>query len=75
MSQDDIDIRLEMPLAEGVLKVNLGIPVVVLVNKVDIINMSGEKSKLLQENLDFIQKHLREYCLLYGASLMFTSAK
>lgn len=47
MSQDDIDIRLEMPLAEGVLKVNLGIPVVVVVNKVDIINMSGEKSKLL----------------------------
>ena len=47
-------MRLEMPLGEGVLKVNLGIPIIVVVNKVDIIHMSGEKSKLLQENLDFI---------------------
>lgn len=38
MSADDIDVRLEMPLGEGVLKVNLGIPIVVIVNKVDIIH-------------------------------------
>ena len=49
-----MDVRLEMPLGEGVLKVNLGIPVIVVCNKVDIIHMSGEKAKLLQENLDFI---------------------
>lgn len=49
-----MDVRFDMPLGEGVLKVNLGIPIVVLCNKVDIIYQSGEKAKLLQENLDFI---------------------
>ena len=29
----------------------------------------------MQENLDFVQMHLREHSLLYGASVMFTSAK
>ena len=64
-----------MPLSQGVLKVNLGIPIVVLCNKIDIIHQTGEKAKILQENLDFIQMHLREYSLLYGAAVMFTSAK
>ena len=70
-----MDVRLDMPLGEGILKVNLGIPIIVLCNKIDIIHQSGEKAKLLQENLDFIQMHLREYALLYGATVMFTSAK
>ena len=75
MSQEDMDIRLDMPLGEGVLKVKLGIPIIVICNKIDIIHQSGEKAKLLQENLDFMQMHLREHSLLYGASVMFTSAK
>lgn len=75
MSAEDIDVRLDMPLGDGVLKVNLGIPIIVICNKIDIIHQTGEKSKLLQENLDFIQMHLREYCLLYGATVMFTSSK
>jgi GTPase SAR1 family protein len=32
-----------MPLAEGVLKVNLGIPIIVVCNKVDLI-LRGEKA-------------------------------
>ena len=36
LSADD-DIRLDMPLGEGVLKVDLGIPIIVICNKVDII--------------------------------------
>ena len=63
MSADDADIRLDMPLGEGVLKVNLGIPIIVVCNKIDIISQNTEKAKLLQENLDFIQMHVREYCL------------
>ena len=47
-------MRLDMPLSQGVLKVNLGIPIVVLCNKIDIIHQTGEKAKILQENLDFI---------------------
>lgn len=71
----DEDIRTEMPLGEGVLKVNLGVPVLILCNKIDVIHMNSERSKLIQENLDFIQKHVREYALQYGATVMFTASK
>ncbi len=54
MSADETDVRLDMPLGEGVLKVNLGIPVIVICNKIDIISQNSEKAKLLQEHLDFI---------------------
>lgn len=64
-----------MPLPEGVLKVNLGIPIIIVCNKIDIILQTGQKAKLLQENLDYIQMHLREYSLQYGATVVFTSAK
>ena len=37
LSADD-DIRLDMPLGEGVLRVNLGIPIIILCNKIDIIH-------------------------------------
>ena len=57
------DVRVEMPLPPGVLKVNLGIPIMVVCNKIDLLQSSGEKSKFLEENLDFIQKHIREYSL------------
>lgn len=38
MSAEDIDVRLDMPLGDGVLKVNLGIPILVICNKIDIIH-------------------------------------
>jgi GTPase SAR1 family protein len=42
-----------MPLAEGVLKVNLGIPIVVVCNKIDML-LRGEKAQYLEQNLEFI---------------------
>ena len=65
--------KLDMPLPEGVLKVNLGIPIVVVCQKVDLLQ-HGEKAKFLDSNFDFIQKHIREYALQYGASVIFTSS-
>ena len=53
-SDSDDDARMELPLPEGVLKVNLGIPVVVVCNKVDILMQQGQKYKILLENIDFI---------------------
>ena len=47
------DVRLDMELPEGVLQVNLGIPIIVVCNKVDILQQ-GAKSKLILENIDFI---------------------
>lgn len=62
-----------MPLPEGCLKVNLGIPILVVVNKVDLL-LHGDKKAFLDENFDFIQKHIREYSMQYGATVIFTSA-
>ena len=61
-----------MPLGEGVLGVNLGIPIIVVVNKVDLM-LHGEKVAMLEKNIEFIWKHLRQYNLTYAASMMFIS--
>jgi Dynein light intermediate chain (DLIC) len=56
MDNDDIDyaeLRTEIPLPEGVLKVNLGIPIIVVCSKVDLL-VRGDKAALLEQNLDFI---------------------
>jgi dynein light intermediate chain 1 len=64
------DLKAELPLAEGVLKVNLGIPIIVACSKSDLL-LRGEKAQYLEDNLDFMQRHLRSYCLSYAASLVF----
>lgn len=63
-----------MPLPDGVLKVNLGIPIIVVVTKADHL-VHGELRTYLDQNFDFIQKHLRQECLTYAAGLVLVSAK
>lgn len=63
-----------MALDDGILNVNLGIPVVILCNKSEVV-VSGETTKYFETRLEFIMRHLREFALRYGASLMFTSTK
>ena len=41
------------PLGEGVLQINLGIPIIVACHKVDLIT-HGEKAQFLENNIDFI---------------------
>ena len=36
--------------------------------------LHGDKKAFIEENFDFIQKHVREYSMQYGASVIFTSA-
>ncbi len=75
--EDDMmmdEMKRQMPLQEGVLKVNMGIPIVVVCSKVDLLMKEDSSSeRKLEKNLDFIQRHLRTTCLQYGASLMFVS--
>lgn len=72
--EDDFsNLKSMLPLPEGVLKINLGIPIIVLCNKVDLM-MRGEKSQFLEQNLEFIQKNVRQMCLSYGASMVFTDS-
>jgi len=65
------EARSTLPLPEGVLQVNLGIPITVVCHKVDLIGR-GDKAQSLEQHIDFIQKNIRSYCLTYGASMMFT---
>ena len=64
----------EMELEEGVLNVNLGVHLMVICAKAEVI-ATGETQKYFNHRFEFIQKHLREFTLRYGASLIFTSAK
>lgn len=64
----------EMTLDDGILNVNLGIPIMIIWNKSDVV-ASADTAKYYQQRLEFIMKHLREFALRYGASIMFTSTK
>jgi hypothetical protein len=46
-------LRLELDLPEGCLQVNFGIPIIVVVNKVDLL-LHGDKKTFLEDNFDFI---------------------
>jgi hypothetical protein len=76
----------DIELPEGVLTTNLGVPVIVCCNKTDLIGASNmrrqsgspsqKSSKLLPEDCaDYVQQHLRDICIKYGAALFFTSSK
>ncbi|GAB1600073.1 cytoplasmic dynein 1 light intermediate chain 2-like [Argonauta hians] len=64
-----------LPLPENTLNCNLGIPIVVLVTKTDAISVLEKEHDYKEEHLDFIQQHLRKFCLNYGAALIYTSVK
>jgi dynein light intermediate chain 1 len=63
-----------MALDEGILSVNLGIPIIIICNKSEVV-ASGDTIKYFQTRLEFIMKHIREFALRYGASIIFTSTK
>ncbi|CAK6949556.1 cytoplasmic dynein 1 light intermediate chain 1 isoform X2 [Scomber scombrus] len=64
-----------LPLGENTLTHNLGIPVVVVCTKCDAISTLEKEHDYRDEHLDFIQSHIRNFCLQYGASLVYTSVK
>ncbi|KAF7210707.1 cytoplasmic dynein 1 light intermediate chain 1 [Nothobranchius furzeri] len=64
-----------LPLGDNTLTHNLGIPVVVVCTKCDAISTLEKEHDYRDEHLDFIQSHVRRFCLQYGASLLYTSVK
>ncbi|KAL4617172.1 cytoplasmic dynein 1 light intermediate chain 1-like [Arapaima gigas] len=64
-----------LPLSDGTLAHNLGIPVVVVCNKCDAIGSLEKEHDYQDEHFDFIQAHIRRFCLQYGAALLYTSVK
>jgi len=64
-----------LPLPEGVLTRNLGLDIVVVVTKTDYMATLEKDHDYKEEHFDFIQQHLRKFCLQYGAALFYTSVK
>ncbi|KAF8967566.1 hypothetical protein BGZ46_000148 [Entomortierella lignicola] len=62
-----------LPLTEGCLTSNTGVPIVVVCTKSDHINNLEREQDYKEETFDYIQQSLRTICLKYGASLFYTS--
>ncbi|MEE6520284.1 hypothetical protein FKM82_018129 [Ascaphus truei] len=74
-SQEDRDDSVILPLGEDTLTHNLGIPIVVVCTKCDAISILEKEHDYKDEHFDFIQSHIRRFCLQYGAALIYTSIK
>jgi len=70
-----IDEQSLLPLSEGVLTNNLGVPLVVVCTKTDTTEMLEKEFAYKEAHFEFIQQYLRRICLSYGGSLIYTSAK
>ncbi|XP_048806604.1 cytoplasmic dynein 1 light intermediate chain 1 isoform X2 [Tympanuchus pallidicinctus] len=73
--QEDKDDSVILPLGADTLTCNLGIPVVVVCTKCDAIGVLEKEHDYRDEHFDFIQSHIRRFCLQYGAALIYTSVK
>jgi len=60
----------EMTLCE-----NLGIPIVVVCTKCDCMESIEMEFDYKEDHFDFIQYYLRQFCLRFGAALVYTSIK
>ena len=68
---DILKDELLIPLEEGVLFTNIGLPVIVVCSKSDTTMMLENSHDFRNEHFDFIQMHLRKACLEYGAALIY----
>uniref|UniRef100_A0A8C3XA15 Dynein light intermediate chain n=1 Tax=Catagonus wagneri TaxID=51154 RepID=A0A8C3XA15_9CETA len=75
VSQEDKDDSVVLPLGADTLTQNLGIPVLVVCTKCDAISVLEKEHDYKDEHFDFIQSHIRKFCLQYGAALIYTSVK
>ncbi|XP_052457366.1 cytoplasmic dynein 1 light intermediate chain 2 isoform X4 [Carassius gibelio] len=64
-----------LPLGDNILTHNLGIPVLMVCTKCDAVSVLEKEHDYKEEHFDFIQSHIRRFCLQYGAGLIYTSVK
>jgi len=60
-----------MGLKEGLLKINVGVPLIYVVNKSDTVSQISEK-KRFEEDSEFIFKHIRSLGIKCNKKLIFT---
>ena len=64
---------MKTPLKEGLLQKNIGIPIVYVMNKSDVV--LEERKKQYETFSEFILSHVRQMAIEYGASIIYTSGK
>jgi len=64
-----------LPVPEGALTTNIGLPLIVLLSKVDNITNLQKNYDYDEEHFDYIQWYLRKFCLEWGAGLLYTSPR
>lgn len=62
-------------LPYSVLARNLGLDIIVVITKTDFMSNLEKNLDYKEEHFDFIQQSIRKFCLTYGASLFYVSAK
>ncbi|KAI8640521.1 dynein light intermediate chain-domain-containing protein [Parasitella parasitica] len=62
-----------LPLTNGCLTNNLGLPITIVCCKSDAINKLEQTHDYKDDQFDFIQQTLRCICMKYGAALFYTS--
>lgn len=64
-----------LPLDPSILSKNLGVSIIVIVTKSDSISILDKENEYRIEHFDFIQYHVRKFCLDFGAALFYTTVK
>ncbi|CAI2735044.1 unnamed protein product [Schistosoma spindalis] len=72
---EQANISVETNTDENALINNLGIPIVVVMTKADSMGALEKENQFTEEHFDFIQMHVRRFCLSYGAALFYVSVK
>ena len=62
ISDETKDLKMDLPLKEGLLKINCGIPIIFDINKSDIV-LSNTDRKRFEEDSEFIIKHIRNLAI------------
>ncbi|CAH8676597.1 unnamed protein product [Schistosoma haematobium] len=72
---NDNESFIEEMYEDNVLNNNLGVPLIVVVTKTDLMKIMIKENQYSEEHFDFIQMHIRRFCLSYGAALFYVSVK
>ncbi|CAM4882408.1 unnamed protein product [Rotaria socialis] len=64
-----------LPLADGIFKKSFGIPIIIVITKSDAMSTLEKENDYDDQHFEFLQYHIRNFCLEYGAALFYTSVK
>ncbi len=62
----------QLPLEEGVLTINIGIPLLVICNKADLVVHDSSLSEYFKTRYDFVMRHVRQFALMFGGAVFST---